>query len=172
VETPAHFNHIFMENTTDFHFSGIFEHGMDDKGRVVMPLEFREPLGEEFILTFGIERCLFIFPKPIWDTLEPKFSRPILQRQALILQRQFLASKSLCRLDSQFRLSIPKHLREYAGITERENVFFFGLGCKIEVWSHSVWRELQKTITPDMLYDSAEAVGVSEAIGFKDLGIE
>jgi MraZ protein len=152
-----------MENSADLQFWGEFEHGVDDKGRVVMPQDFRGPLGDEFIVTRGPDRAIFVFPITIWEDIEQKIQSPILQRQTGFLQRM-LGGRQFVKLDPQFRLAIPKHLRDWAQISQSESAVLVGQGKKIEIWSKRNWDEYNNNFTYDRMFDAAEAVGLAEVL--------
>ena len=105
-------------------FMGTYEHGLDAKGRVIIPAKLREDLGESFVVTLGLDGCLFAYPMNEWEGM---------------LQRHFLANAAPCELDKQGRALIPAKLREYAGLA-KETVFV-GVLSKIEIWSKERWDE-------------------------------
>ena len=155
-----------MANTTEFSFWGEYEHAVDDKGRVVMPQEFRVPLGEEFVLTRGPDKAILVLPIPVWQQVEQTIQGAVLQRQTGFLQRM-LGGRTFVRLDPQARLGIPKHLRDWAGISQSQSAVIVGQGPKLEIWSKSVWDEFAGRFTYENLYDAAEAVGLAEKMGLE-----
>ena len=108
-------------------FMGTYEHGLDAKGRVIIPAKLREDLGESFVVTLGLDGCLFAYPMNEWEGFIEK------------LKRHFLANAAPCELDKQGRALIPAKLREYAGLA-KETVFV-GVLSKIEIWSKERWDE-------------------------------
>ena len=154
-----------MDTTADSQFWGEYEHGVDDKGRVVIPQDFRAGLGDEFVLTRAPDKAIFVFPKTIWADIEQRLRSSVLQRQAGFLQRM-LGGRTYVRLDPQFRLAVPKHLRDWAGITQSEAAAIIGQGPKIEIWNKGNWDEYNAgNFNYSNLYDAAEAVGLAEAVG-------
>jgi MraZ protein len=150
-----------MDGATDYKFWGEFEHAVDDKGRVIFPQDFRAPLGDEFMVCRGPDKAILVYPKPIWDSIEKEIESPVLHRETSFLQRMY-GSRTLVRLDPQYRLGIPKHLREHAGITQSQSAVIVGQGAKLEIWSKSGWDEFCANFTSDNLYKAAETVGLSE----------
>src|ERR1051325_8993298 len=94
-----------------FGFFGEYEHSVDDKGRIVFPLDFRAPLGDEFVVTRGPNRAILVCPIAVWKPIEEKLKEPVLDRHTNLLQRMMLG-RSFVKLDPQSRLAIPKYLRE------------------------------------------------------------
>lgn len=122
---------------------GEYEHAVDDKGRVILPLDFRKPLGDEFLATRGPDRCVWLLPASVWSSLSSVFQGDLLHPAAAALQRMFGGTMTV-KLDGQFRLAIPKHLRAWAGIGEPDVVTIAGQGSKIEVWQRNAWLEQMK----------------------------
>src|SRR5690606_32325304 len=96
-------------------FIGEYQHTIDDKGRVIMPSKFREDLGPNFIMTKGLDNCLFVYPIEEWQILEEKLrTLPLTNRDARAFVRFFFAGATECVLDRQGRVLIPGNLREHA----------------------------------------------------------
>ena len=120
-------------------FMGTYEHGLDAKGRVIVPAKLRDDLGASFVLTLGLDGCLFAYPMAEWDGFIEKLGELPGTKEARKLQRHFLASAAPCEVDKQGRALIPAKLREYAGL-ERDTVFV-GVLSKIEIWSKERWED-------------------------------
>ena len=119
---------------------GEYYHTLDAKNRLVAPSKLREELGEQFVITKGFDKCLYIFPMGPWEQFVEKIDGLKLSREkARKVQRRFVGSSADCEPDKQGRFLIPANLREYAGITK--DVVLIGLSNKIEVWSQEVWDE-------------------------------
>ena len=116
---------------------GEFNHSIDAKGRIIVPAKFREDLGEEFVVTLGLDGCLFLYPDSEWREFVEQLKHLPGNRQARQLQRYFLAGATTCEVDKQGRILIPAKLREHAKL-EKEVVFVGVLG-KIEIWSKELW---------------------------------
>jgi MraZ protein len=153
-----------MENSIQNLFWGEYEHGVDDKGRVVIPQEFRGSLDGEFVVTRGPDKAVFLFPKAVWGEIEQKLQSQVLHRHTGFLQRM-LGGRTFVRLDPQFRLAVPKHLRDWAGISQSQSAVLIGQGPKIEIWSKGAWDEYNNRFTYDNMYAAAEAVGIAESVG-------
>ena len=121
-------------------FIGEYGHSVDTKGRVSIPAKFREELGERFILTKGLDNCLFIYSMDEWSILENKLKQlPLTNRDARAFVRFFFSGATECELDSQGRIRIPTNLREHA-MLEKDAVII-GVGTRIEIWSNLEWQE-------------------------------
>lgn len=122
---------------------GQFQHSLDPKGRLIIPSKFREQLGESFILTKGLDRCLFVYPKSEWMVLEQKLKAlPLTKKEARAFIRLFFSGAVEVELDKQGRILIPPVLREYARI-EKE-VVIIGVSNRAEIWSASEWEAYSK----------------------------
>jgi len=121
-------------------FIGEYQHIIDSKGRVIMPAKFREGLGERFVLTKGLDYCLFVYPNEEWSILEKKLrSLPLTNKDARAFIRFFFAGACECKLDKQGRILIPANLREYAGL--EKDVVIIGVSTRVEIWSKDRWDE-------------------------------
>ena len=131
---------------------GRFEHSLDDKFRVIVPQKFRDKLGEEFILTIGPGRHVRVYPKVVWENMEEVLTsgdaRDELNKDLGFLQRMF-GSCEFTGSDPQNRLTIPKHLREWAGLDEGNPAIIVGSGDRLELWSRDNWRVYSEGFTED-----------------------
>ncbi|WP_350344837.1 division/cell wall cluster transcriptional repressor MraZ [Proteinivorax tanatarense] len=121
-------------------FLGEFFHNLDGKGRVIIPAKFREGLGSGFIMTRGLDNCLFVYPKKEWAHMEEKLkSLPFTQGDARAFVRFLFSGATECEIDKQGRVLVPQTLRKYAQI-EKEAVII-GVSNRVEVWSKEKWDE-------------------------------
>lgn len=119
-------------------FMSEYNHSIDAKGRIIVPSKFREPLGEEFVVTRGLDNCLFVFPDDEWKNFEEKLkSLPMSNKDARRFTRFFLAGAVTVELDKQGRILLPLSLREFAGLTK--DVVIVGVGNRVEIWDKSRW---------------------------------
>ena len=122
-------------------FMGEYNHTIDAKGRLIIPSRFRDLLGEEFVLTRGLDGCLSIYPMDEWAAFEEKLrALPLTNKDARTFSRFFVAGATNCELDKQGRILVPQTLREFAGL--EKDVVLTGNLNRIEVWSKEKWREL------------------------------
>lgn len=124
-------------------FMGQFQHSLDPKGRLIIPARFRELLGDTFILTKGLDRCLFVYPKDEWAVLEQKLkSLPFTQKDARAFIRFFFSGAVEIEMDKQGRILVPPQLREYAGIDR--DIIIIGVSNRAEIWSLEEWEAYSK----------------------------
>ena len=121
-------------------FMGEYSHTIDAKGRLIVPSRFREELGENFVLTRGMDGCLAIYSQASWKEFEEKLATlPLTSKSARTFTRFFVTGATTCELDKQGRILVPATLREYAGL--EKDVILAGNLDRIEVWSKSRWEE-------------------------------
>ena len=121
-------------------FIGEYEHSLDTKGRIIIPSKFRDKLGEEFVMTKGLDNCLFVYPKSEWNVFEEKLKTlPLTNKDARAFIRFFFAGASECNLDKQGRVTIPANLRKYSKL-DKDSVVI-GVSTRIEIWSKDEWEE-------------------------------
>lgn len=118
-------------------FTGSYEHTVDAKGRLIVPSKFREELGEKFIITFGLDGCLYMYPMNKWEDFVNQLSTLRGDKDSRALQRYFLASAVESEIDKQGRTLIPATLREKVNI--EKNVMIVGMMGKIEIWDKELW---------------------------------
>ena len=140
-------------------FMGEYSHSIDAKGRLIIPSRFRDALGEEFVLTKGLDGCLSIYPQSEWEAFEQKLrALPLTNKNARAFTRFFVASATPCELDKQGRILVPATLREYADL--EKDVVLTGNINRIEIWSKRKWSENSN-------YDDMDAI----AEGLQEMGI-
>ncbi|XJZ28401.1 division/cell wall cluster transcriptional repressor MraZ [Bacillota bacterium Lsc_1132] len=121
-------------------FMGEYHHSIDNKGRMIVPSKFREELGEVFIITRGLDQCLFGYPQSEWKLIEEKLKAlPLTKKDARAFTRFFFSGATESELDKQGRINIPAPLLQYAKL-EKECVIL-GVSNRIEIWSKPIWEE-------------------------------
>ena len=119
---------------------GEYRHNVDVKGRVSVPSKFRGDLGQSFIVTKGLDNCLFMYSKSEWETFENKLKAlPLTNNDARSFMRFFFAGATECEVDKQGRINIPQLLREYAGI--KKDVVIVGVSTRAEIWDREKWKK-------------------------------
>ncbi len=119
-------------------FMGEYNHTVDAKGRLIVPSKFRELLGDEFVVTKGLDGCLFIYPLDEWNRIEEKFREvPLTTKGARQFARFFFAGAVTCEVDKQGRILLPQVLRTYATI-EKE-IVSVGVLNRVEIWAKDKW---------------------------------
>ncbi|WHZ04748.1 division/cell wall cluster transcriptional repressor MraZ [Neobacillus sp. YX16] len=121
-------------------FMGEYHHSIDIKGRMIVPSKFREDLGEMFIITRGLDQCLFGYPLSEWASIEEKLKGlPLTKKDARAFTRFFFSGATESELDKQGRINIPAPLLQYAKL-EKECVVL-GVSNRIEIWSKQIWED-------------------------------
>lgn len=115
-------------------FMGEYNHTIDAKGRLIVPSKFREALGDTFVVTKGLDGCLFVYDNKEWNAFEEKLkSLPLTNKEARQFARFFLAGAAEVEVDKQGRILVPNILREFAQISR--DVVLIGVASRIEIWS-------------------------------------
>ena len=141
---------------------GEYNHTIDAKGRLIVPAKFREILGDNFIVTKGLDGCLFVYPNDEWTRFEEKLkSLPLTNKNARQFTRFFLAGAAACEVDKQGRILLPQVLREFASL--EKDVVLVGVASRIEIWSRERWDESMNTYDGDMdeVAENMESLGFS-----------
>ena len=121
-------------------FIGEYHHTIDEKGRIIIPSKFREELGYSFIVTRGLENCLFVYPNSAWDKICNKLnSLPFTKKDARTFNRFFMSGATGVELDKQGRINLPSPLIDYAHL--EKDCIIIGTGDRLEVWSQKSWDE-------------------------------
>src|SRR5699024_4906787 len=121
-------------------FMGEYQHNLDTKGRVIIPAKFREELGDNFVMTRGLDQCLFAYPMEEWKLLEQKLKKlPLTKKDARRFTRFFFSEAVESEVDKQGRINIPQPLRNYSDL-EKECVII-GVSNRIELWAKDAWEE-------------------------------
>ena len=140
-------------------FMGEFNHSLDEKGRIVIPSKFRDELGSSFVITQGLDGCLYIYPEERWQKFAESLGSLPGNKEGRQLQRYFLSNAVACEPDKQWRVILPLKLRENAGI-EKELVFV-GVLDKIEIWSGKKWAESSSFDSMDDVAEHMAGFGLS-----------
>lgn len=126
-------------------FVGEYLHTLDNKGRVALPVRFRETLGPRFVVARGLDKCLFVYPYDEWNSVIDKLKAiPMNQKDGRNFARYFLSGAQEVEPDKQGRVILPQNLREYAGLNK--DVFILGVGSRIEIWNKEAWDDAKKDL--------------------------
>ncbi len=141
-------------------FMGEYNHTVDPKGRLIVPSKFREQLGNEFVVTKGLDGCLFVYPNSEWQSIEEKFRNiSMTSKDARKFSRFFFAGAATCELDKQGRILLPSVLREYADL--EKDVVLVGVLSRIEIWSKDRWLETNDYDDMDEVAEHMAELGLS-----------
>lgn len=115
-------------------FIGEYHHNIDEKSRLIMPSKFRYDLGETFVITRGMDSCLFVYTKETWNNITNKLSElSFTKKDVRAFQRFFLSGATICEFDKQGRINISSPLAEYASL--QKECVIIGVNDRIEIWS-------------------------------------
>ncbi len=140
---------------------GEYEHSLDVKGRLIMPAKLRADIGEKFIITKGLDGCLFVFSQDEWSNFEAKLKElPLTNKNARDFVRFFLSGATEGELDKQGRFLIVNNLRSYANITKE--VIIIGVGTRLEIWNKEKWEEYNtsKNLSADEIAENMTMLGI------------
>ena len=141
-------------------FMGEYNHTVDAKGRLIVPSKFRELLGDEFVVTKGLDGCLFVYPNEEWQNIEEKFRNiPLTTKDARKFSRFFFAGAATCEVDKQGRILIPPVLREFADL--QKDVVSVGVLNRIEIWSKDRWLDTNTYEDMDEIAEHMAELGLS-----------
>ena len=121
---------------------GEYSHSLDTKGRLIMPAKLRQDIGDKFILTKGLDGCLFAFSQTEWNNFEEKL-------KSLPLS---------CEIDKQGRFLIPNNLRTAANL--EKDAIIIGVGTRIEIWNKETWEKCDKEISADEIAENMANLGI------------
>ncbi|HBT20120.1 MAG TPA: cell division/cell wall cluster transcriptional repressor MraZ [Peptococcaceae bacterium] len=124
-------------------FMGEYEHTLDTKGRVIIPAKFRDELGDRFVVTKGLDNCLFLYPMNEWEQIEQKLrSLPFNRSDARAFARFFFSGACECEVDKQGRVLLPANLRRYADLDKE--VVIIGVLTRVEIWNKENWEKYSR----------------------------
>lgn len=140
-------------------FMGEYIHTVDAKGRIIIPSKFREELGDQFVITLGLDGCLFAYPNSEWQIFVEKLKTLPGTKEARQLQRYFMAGAAACEADKQGRILIPAKLRESAALDKE--IVFVGVLNKIEIWNKERWDKNNQYDDVDSIAEHMSHYGIN-----------
>lgn len=124
---------------------GEFQHNIDAKGRIIIPAKLREDLGAKFVITRGLDGCVFGYPLDNWEKIQEKLKQlPLAKKEARAFTRFFYSAAAEAEIDKQGRINIPSTLVDYANL-EKE-CLVLGVSDRIEIWSKAKWESVSSEI--------------------------
>lgn len=113
---------------------GEYHHNIDDKGRIIIPSKFREEIGMKFVVTRGLDGCLFVYSMDNWNKIVSKLQTlPFTKKDARTFMRFFLSGATVCEFDKQGRINLSNSLILYAGIQKECTII--GVNDRLEIWA-------------------------------------
>ena len=133
---------------------GEHHHNIDDKGRLVIPNEYRVELGNRFVITRGIEKCLYVYSLTEWEKLVAKLNTlPFTKKDARTFMRSFFSGATVCEFDKSGRINITSPLVSYADL--QKECVVIGVNDRLEIWNESLFNEFMND-NSEKLEDIAE----------------
>jgi MraZ protein len=127
-----------VERGGDPMFMGEYQHSIDEKGRIIIPAKFRDALGSHFVVTRGLDQCLFVYALEEWTIMEQKLKTlPLMKSDARAFTRFFFSGATECELDKQGRVNIPNTLVDHAKLAK--DCVVIGVSNRVEIWSKETW---------------------------------
>jgi MraZ protein len=141
-------------------FIGEYQHAVDNKNRMIIPSKFRDSLGEDFVLTKGLDGCLYAYTMEEWKVLEEKLKKlPLTSKDARAFVRFFFSGANEIDIDKQGRALIPQNLLEYAGI--KKEIISIGVSTRIEIWGKEKWEDYNsQNIDYDAIAEKMSELGI------------
>lgn len=113
---------------------GEYRHNIDDKGRLIIPAKFREEIGVKFVVTRGLDGCLFVYSMDNWNKIVSKLQTlPFTKKDARTFMRFFLSGATVCEFDKQGRINLSNSLIEYANVQKECTII--GVNDRLEIWA-------------------------------------
>ena len=138
-------------------FIGEYQHNIDEKGRLAVPVKFRRELSKGAVVTKGLDDCLFLYPLKEWKAIAERLSKlPISQANTRAFARLMLAGAMDVQIDKQGRIILPDYLRKYADLNKK--VIISGLYNRLEIWDEKKWKKY-KGVTEKSSGEIAEKLG-------------
>lgn len=123
---------------------GEFHHNIDEKGRLVIPTKYRIEIGESFVITRGLEKCLYAYSLTEWDKLVAKLNElPFNKKDARTFVRTFFSGATVCEFDKSGRINITSPLVNYAGLNKE--CVIIGVNNRLEIWDEKTFNEAINT---------------------------
>jgi MraZ protein len=136
---------------------GEYQHTLDDKKRLSLPVKFRKEVGRTVVVTRGLDGCLFMYPQKAWSKIAEKLaSLPVGQADTRGMSRFMLAGASEAEVDSAGRILLPEYLKEFANL--RSKVVLAGVSDRVEIWNDKAWEEYKRRI-------EKSAEGMAQTLG-------
>jgi MraZ protein len=137
--------------------TGMYQHTIDAKGRLAIPVKLRDDLGDSFYVTLSTEKCLSVYSNDSWDDMISRIKElPKLSQKKM---RPLFSHAVKCELDTQGRILLPQTLRDFANL--KRNVTVVGTGELVEIWDSEAWASIDEVETsPEYIEDIFRELGV------------
>lgn len=126
----------------DFMFMGEYHHTIDEKGRITLPSKIREQLGYDFVITRGLDQCLFVYPRSDWNRIIDTYKSLPNTKDARNFMRFFLSGAAEVNFDKQGRINVASPLIKYASL--EKDCIIIGVNDHLEIWSEEIWNKFME----------------------------
>ena len=128
---------------------GEFHHNLDEKGRIAIPAKYREILGKNFVITRGIEHCIYVYPLNTFQSIVTKLeSLPFTKKDARVFTRFFMSGATAVELDKQGRINIPTPLSNYGNLAR--DCVVIGANDRLEIWNENDFNSFMSSCNDEM----------------------
>ena len=142
----------------DFMFMGEYNYTIDDKGRITIPSKLRDGLGHDFIITRGLDKCLFVYPAYEWENVIKKYKELPNTKDARNYMRFLLSGATENEFDKQGRINVALPLRKYANLNKE--CVIIGVGERLEIWDKETWQKCDENISADEIAENMTMLGI------------
>lgn len=131
---------MVVVNGGDSMLMGEFHHNLDMKNRIILPVKFRNEIGDKVVITRGLDHCLFLYSYETFNEMLDKLSNlSFTKEDSRVFMRIFLSGATIQEFDKQGRIMVPKELVSYASL--KQNCVIIGVGDRIEIWDIDSWND-------------------------------
>lgn len=135
-------------------FIGEYHYNIDEKGRITIPSKFRPSLESDFIITRGLDNCLYVYAKKEWNEMIDKYKNLPNTKDARMFMRVFLSGAIECSIDKQGRTNLSAPLISYAKLNKE--CVIIGVNDHLEIWNYDIWQEFIK--------DASDISGIADSL--------
>ncbi len=136
---------------------GEYYHSIDEKGRIMVPVKFRNDFSGKIYVTRGLDGCLFVFGEKEWQELYERI-KSLKMSDATPVIRFLWNGAAETECDKQGRILIPQNLREFAGLTKE--AVFAGSATRAEIWNKEKWLSYEAELKSDNIADIMSRIGL------------
>ena len=127
---------------------GEYNHALDDKNRLTLPVKFKSELGKKIVVTRGLDSSLFVYSQKEWKIITEKLSGlSMTDATSRGFSRFFLAGAAELELDKAGRMLVPEHLKDFANLGK--DVVLTGVQSRVELWDAKVWKSYSTKMEKD-----------------------
>ena len=137
-------------------YIGEYYHNIYEKVRVNFPAKLREELGEQFVLTKGLDGCLSAYSMEQWNRISEKVAG-LPQAKARDLKRFMFSSATVVNSDKQGRVLVSPTLRAHAGLTKE--IAVIGASDHVEIWNKDNWIARSNSMDSDAIAEAMDELG-------------